>query len=182
MYWSPKTLEEIGRVRLWIWIKKALRTGSLPEGSSAWKALWARYSEEAHRWFARVSPVCQVIEDREPHEPAWSNPIRDPNDAWLWNTARRANADLVVTANLRDAPPVDAVGSRRHERIGYVHPRVLMVLLDVWREIRIAGVVPHNLDAYVLQIAGTATPAEVAAAVSELRAILARMTEDNETA
>jgi hypothetical protein len=57
-----------------------------------------------------------------------------------------------------------------------------MVLLDVWREIRIAGVVSHNLDAYVLQVAGTATPAEVAAAVSELRAILARMTEDNETA
>src|SRR5688500_9315634 len=90
-----RPIEEVGRVRLWVWIRKALRTDGLPVGSSAWKAVWARYSDEAHRWFSRVSLVCEVIEDREPHEPAWNDPIPAPNDAWLWNTARRANADLV---------------------------------------------------------------------------------------
>jgi hypothetical protein len=180
VYWSPKTIEEVGRVRFWIWIKKALRMGHLPVGSSAWKALWARYSEEAHRWFARVSAVCEVIEDREPHEPAWSDPIPDPNDAWLWNAARRANADLVVTANLRDAPPIDAQGSRRHERIGYIHPRILMLLLDVWLDIRTTRRIPDDLDEYVRRIVGAATTSEIRVVVAEIRAILARMAREEQ--
>jgi hypothetical protein len=63
LFWSPKIVEEASRVRLWIWIKKELRAGHLPSGGSAWKALWARYSEDAHAWFTRVSPWFQAIED-----------------------------------------------------------------------------------------------------------------------
>jgi hypothetical protein len=159
-------------------MKRALLAGGLPEGSSAWEALWARYSDEAHRWFARMSPLCRVIEDREPHEPAWADPHPDPNDAWLWNTARRAGADLVVTANLRDAPPADAAGTRRHEQVGYIHPRVLLLLLAVWRDIHVAGRAPNTIDAPIGSLVGIASAADLATVATELRAILARIADE----
>jgi len=135
LYWSPKTVEEVGRVRLWIWIKRVLRTSPAPTGSSAWKALWERYSGEAHLWFAEISPLIEVAEDRPPHEPAWADPHPDPNDAWLWNGARRAGAHIVLTANLRDAPPPDGQGVRQHDDILFVHPDAFVRMLDVWEEI-----------------------------------------------
>lgn len=180
LYWSPKTLEEVGRVRLWIWMRRSLRRDGLPVGSSAWKALWARYSEEAHQWFDRVSAVCEVVEDRKPHEPAWMDPIPDPNDAWLWNAARRAGADLVATVNLRDAPPADAIGRRRHERIGYIHPRALMVVLDIWREIRTSNDAPADLNERVHTLAGTTSAIDVTAVVALIRAILARIADEDD--
>src|SRR5690349_10583415 len=77
-YWSPKVIEEASRVRLWIWLKRELRADSSSLGSSGWKRLWRRYSEETHAWFARLSPHIRVIEDRPPHEPAWVIPHQDP--------------------------------------------------------------------------------------------------------
>jgi hypothetical protein len=177
--WSPKTIEELGRLRLWLWLRRALRTSGVPEGSSAWKSLWSRYSTEAHRWFAQVSQVCQVVEDREPHEPAWSELIRDPNDAWLWNAARRIDADLVVTMNLRDAPPADTTGVRRHERTSYIHPDVLMIMLDLWRVIRTAGEAPIDLHAYVDDVVGPIPRAEALVVTAYLRAILDRIVDED---
>ena len=45
LYWSPKIVEEVARLRFWIWLKKALRAAPPPQRSSAWKALWSRYPE-----------------------------------------------------------------------------------------------------------------------------------------
>jgi hypothetical protein len=182
LYWSPKILEEVGRTRLWIWIKKAFRQEAPPSGSSGWKALWARYSEEAHAWFARISPLIRATEDQPPHEPAWAAPLQDPNDAWLWNTARRVDADLVVTMNLKDGPPTDTDGSRIHEGIAYVHPRVFMLLLDVWGEIHTSGEIPDDLHEQVLIAAVPGGAVDVPAVVTLLRAILARIAAEAESA
>ena len=180
LFWAPKILEEVGRVRLWIWIKKALRRGPAPAGSSAWKALWSRYSEEAHSWFARISPLVQVIEDQPPHEPAWADPHPDPNDAWLWNTARRVDADLVVTVNLRDGPPPDVEGTRQHERIAYIHPEALTVFLDVWSDIFETGLVPEDLVGEIIRGgARFAKPLNAQTLVVLVRAILAKIAEEN---
>jgi hypothetical protein len=182
LFWSPKIVEEVARVRLWIWIKKAFRRNRPPTGSSGWKALWVRYSEDAHAWFARVSPHIRVIEDQPPHEPAWVDPHPDPNDAWLWNTARRVDADFVVTVNLKDGPPVDFEGARRHERIAYVHPDVLMALLDVWGDIVETGAIPEDIAGELRGAAGSGGTLDTQAIAAQIRAILARMAEEDETA
>ena len=179
LFWSPKILEEVGRVRLWIWIKRALRREPPPAGSSAWKALWGRYSDEAHSWFARLSPLVQVIEDQPPHEAAWADPHPDPNDAWLWNTARRIRADVVVTMNLKDSPPINTEGVRQHERIVYVHPRVFMTVLEVWNDVVETGEIPDDLVGSIRHAARAESAHHVQSVSDHLRVILARIAEEN---
>ena len=179
LYWSPKILEEVGRVRLWIWIKKALRREQVPTGSSAWKALWRRYSEEAHAWFSRVNPHIHVVDDREPHEPAWIAPHPDPNDAWLWNTARRVHADIVITVNLKDGPPVDLERLRRHEHVIYVHPDIFAAFLNVWGALLETGEVPDDPDALIRDTAGQRGTREIQAIAVLLRAILAQIADEH---
>jgi hypothetical protein len=182
LYWSPKTVEEVGRVRLWIWVKRELRVNPPPAGSRAWKLWWRRYSAEAHAWFARVSPLASVVEDRPPHEPAWIEPHPDPNDAWLWNAARRVGADFVVTENLRDAPSATADALRSHERVIYIHPDAFALVLDMFGGILDSGELPDNL---VDQLRRTAAPYQIAhvpAAASALRMVLAQMADEAEAA
>jgi len=179
LYWSPKILEETGRVRLWIWIKRTFRRSQPPTGSSGWKALWMRYSEEAHAWFSRVSPYLWVIDDREPHEPAWIEPHPDPNDAWLWNTARRVNADFVVTVNLKDGPPVDPEGLRSHENAIYVHPSIFAIFLSIWGDILESGEMPGDLDRFIRDTAGQQSTRDFQTITILLRAMLAKIAEEN---
>jgi hypothetical protein len=178
LFWSPKILEEVGRVRLWIWLRRAFRESPVPQGSSAWKTLWARYSEEAHTWFARVSLICEVIEDREPHEPAWTELMSDVNDAWPWNAAQRVSADLVVTMNLEDGPPVDASGVRRHDGITYIHPAVFMAALTILGGIFETGRAPDDLVEHVRRIVGPGSNLNPAIVAAHVRAILARMADE----
>jgi hypothetical protein len=178
IFWSPKILEEVGRVRLWIWIKRVLRDEPTPTGSSAWKALWERYSEEAHSWFARISPLVQVIEDQPPHEVAWADPHPDPDDAWLWNTARRVRADVVLTVNLRDGPPADAVGVRTYEGVTYIHPGVFLVLLDIVGGIYETERIPDDLVDHVRRIIGPRSNLNPSVVAAHLRVILGRIAEE----
>jgi len=180
LYWSPKVVEEASRMRLWIWIKKSFRATQPPQRSSGWKALWAQYSEEAHRWFGRVSRVTQAIEDHEPHEPGWASPHPDPNDIWLWNTARRVGADVVTTMNLKDGPPVDLTGVRQHERIVFMHPDTFMRLLTAWNRLRAAGSVHSDLRAFVLDLVGADADRDVQIVLAHLQAILAKIAAENE--
>jgi hypothetical protein len=179
IFWSPKTLEEGGRVRLWIWIKRTLRREPPPTGSARWKALWARYSEEAHAWFARLSPLVQVVEDQPLDEPAWADPHPDPNDAWLWNAARRLNADVVVTMNLSDAPPSDTDGSRHHEGIIYLHPTAFTVLLDAWAEILTRGVNPPDLPGLIRDAASLAVSGDATVLATQLQMLLDRLVSES---
>jgi hypothetical protein len=166
LYWSPKVAEEVGRVRLWIWLKKALRSERLPRGSAGWKRLWSRYSSEAHAWFARVNPLVQVIEDRPPHEESWAESHPDPNDIWLSNAARRVDADIVVTLDLRDAPPADQQGAQHHERVIFAHPRTVTILLGVWHRIRSTRLIPDDLERQVRDVSppGASTDSAVVVA------------------
>ena len=168
-------------MRLWIWIKRMFRDSSLPRGSSGWKSLWSRYSDDAHAWFARVSPHVQVIDDRPPHEPAWIEPHPDPNDAWIWSVARRVSADVVLTVNLRDGPPLDAEGARHHEGAAYIHPSAFMLLLDVLGGIFETGRVPDDLVGHVRHTAGSAPTIDISVVAVHLRAILARIAEETAT-
>jgi len=179
LYWSPKILEETGRVRLWIWIKRTFRRSQPPTGSSGWKALWTRYSQEAHIWFSRVSPHIHVIDDGEPHEPAWIEPHPDPNDAWLWNAARRINADVVVTVNLRDGPPIDAAGVRTHDGITYIHPAVFMLLLTILGGIFETGRIPDDTVELVQRFMGPGSNFNPSIVAAQLRAILAKIAEES---
>jgi hypothetical protein len=178
LYWSPKVAEEVGRVRLWVWLKRALREERLPRGSAGWKRLWRRYSVEAHDWFARVSPFIQVIEDRPPHEASWAEPHPDPNDAWLWNAARRINADIVVTLDLRDAPPADSQGAQHHEQVIFAHPRTVTALLNVWHRIRSTRSIPDDLERQVRDASPPGASADAAVVTAQMRVLLARMAEE----
>ena len=141
--------------------------------------MWARYSEVAHAWFARISPLIHVIEDQPPHEPAWADPHPDPNDAWLWNAARRARADFLVTMNLKDAPPADPVGVRQHERIMYIHPNVFVSVLDIWSEILETGAFPDDFDGQLRGVARPGRTRDAQAVTVYLQTVLARIADEN---
>ena len=179
LFWSPKIVEEMGRVRFWIWVKRTFQRNQSPTGSAGWKALWSRYSEEAHAWFDRVSPHLQVIDDRAPHEDAWVVSMPDPNDAWLWNTARRVHADFVVTVNLKDGPPTNAEGLRRHEQTIYVHPDVFTIVLRAWAYVCAAGAIPPDLSQVIRDTGRQQRASNIHLAEIHLRAILARMANES---
>jgi hypothetical protein len=180
LYWSPKIVEEMARVRLWIWVKRELRGSPPPAGSRAWKLWWGRYSAEAHAWFARVSPLASVVEDREPHEPAWAEPHPDPNDAWLWNAARRIGADFVVTENLKDAPPLSAASARLHDRVNFVHPTTFMSLLDLWDDLWATADIPADVEDWARTALHRIETRDTDVIVAALRMVLARMADEAE--
>jgi hypothetical protein len=119
-----------------------------------------------------------VIEDRPPHEASWAEPHPDPNDAWLWNTAQRVTADVVVTLDLWDAPPADQQGAQHHERIIFAHPRTVTILLSVWRRIYSTGLVPDDLERQVRDSTPPAANVDARLVVVYLQHILTRMAEE----
>ena len=119
-----------------------------------------------------------MVEDRSPHEASWAAPHPDPNDIWLWNAAWRVNADVVVTLDLRDAPPADQQGAQHYERIIFAHPRTVIIVLSVWRRIYSTGLAPDDLERQVRDASPPGASADAAMVVAQMRLLLGRMAEE----
>jgi hypothetical protein len=122
--------------------------------------------------------LVSVAEDRPPHEPAWIEPHPDPNDAWLWNAARRAGADFVITQDLRDAPPVNSAGSRLHDRVHYIHPTDFMPLLDLWADLWATADIPADVGTWVRDAMGRVEAPDITSVAASLESVLARMADE----
>jgi hypothetical protein len=84
----------------------------------------------ADRWFRVMAEVFDVVEDGPPHAPLWTDTPRDEADRPIWTAAVRVRADVVVTENLKDGPPVDEGGIQSWNRVMYVHPDRFIDSLD----------------------------------------------------
>jgi len=126
--WSPCIIAEANRVLTWLWIRRQ------PPGLST-TAAKRTLSEDAHRWFSRVSPVFESVDDRPPFEPMWTPDPKDPYDAPVWTAAVRGKAHFVVTANLEDGPPPDENAVQRYGGILYIHLDRFLPLLNCWANV-----------------------------------------------
>jgi hypothetical protein len=125
--WSPSIIAEASRLLAWLYIRRN------PDGlqTRQWRS---QFSDASKRWYAWVSEVFEVIDDRPPYEAQWSSEPADPWDQPVWTAAVRSNAFIVVTDNLADGPPVGDSGIRKYRHINYVHPEALIRVLDLWAD------------------------------------------------
>jgi hypothetical protein len=135
LYWSPTIIEEMARMRQFIWIRNWLKSG----GTELTEAVRRRFSAEAHRWMDFIGPHFHVVEDKPPFALAWADPMPDPYDAPIWTAARRANAHIVVTQNLRDGPPRNERGLQVFDGVLYLDPKDLAVALGWWGDFCVLG-------------------------------------------
>ena len=126
------------RARTWVWLKQRGST----QDSRTKQALSSR--EQA--WLTEMCRVFHIAEDYPP-EVMWPAP-RDPLDQPLWSAARRSRTLFVVTFNLKDGPPENADGVRRHEDTLYVAPDVFVLLAHYWSELMALGeqIGPRAID------------------------------------
>ena len=88
----------------------------------------------------RVSPYFDMVEDKPPFAPAWTTPMRDEQDAPIWTAAVRARANVIVTENLIDGPPLDDRGLRAYNGILYLSGEAFVSELDWWGDYYETGV------------------------------------------
>ncbi len=125
--WSPCIIEEASRLLTWLWLKKHA-------GDSLSESVRRRHSREAHKWFGVMTAVFQVVDDRPPAEPMWTATPADEWDIPLWNAAVRGRAQVIVTENLKDGPPVDETGLQRHRGVAFVSPALFRLILEAWAD------------------------------------------------
>jgi hypothetical protein len=126
--WSPCIIAEGSRLLAW----KHFRDHPGNVSTSQWRG---EFSDRAKRWFAWVSEVFEVVEDRPPYEPQWTAEPTDPWDQPVWTAAVRSRAVIVVTENLKDGPPPDSRGIRQYRDIRYLHPNFFVDLMDIWADL-----------------------------------------------
>ena len=120
--WSPLIISESNRLLTWLWLER--------HGGDLSDAGWRQCSDAAKKWFGRVSHVFQVVDDRPPPEPAWTDRPIDEWDTPIWTAAKRGGAHCIVTENLKDGPPPDANGLQQYEGIFFIHPDNFLRALD----------------------------------------------------
>ena len=86
-----------------------------------------------------VRPHFHVIEDKPAHVPAWKEPYKAQADAPISVAATRANADVIVTANLTAGPPSNGHGVPVFNNVLYLDPEHLPAFLDRWGDISQIG-------------------------------------------
>jgi hypothetical protein len=112
----------------------------------ATRAMERDCSRSAKIWFGIMTAVFQVVDDRPPHEPLWTDAPRDSDDVPIWNAAVRSGAHFVVTSNLADGPPVDADGRRIFSGIACVSPEDFSAILAWWSTSSATGPLADSAD------------------------------------
>lgn len=177
-WWSPFIICEVNRLLTWFWIRR--------HGGDLRDAAWRRCSADFKTWHANVAAHLRVIEDRPPLEPMWTDDPPDPWDAPIWTAAVRVGRlypsvhVMVITENLRDAPPANADGLQAHAGVVYVHPTQALAVISALTNRSLPGG-PAEADAFVSDsqangsvepLADETTVAEPAASIRALLALL----------
>ncbi len=121
LFWSPAIITEATKVLVWI----RLSNHASPLTNAAKRDAFDFVSQ----WFRRMTDVFHVVEDRPPYAAQWTDTPRDEDDRPVWTAAVNARADVVVTLNLKDGPPLDADGIQSWGRIMYFDPDRLIAIL-----------------------------------------------------
>jgi hypothetical protein len=121
LIWSPMIIAETHRLLTWAWLRR--------HGGDFSRQSWIACSAQAKAFWRWARPAFRVVDDGPPDEPSWTDRPRDEWDIPLWNAAVRSGAAFVVTENLRDGPPRDAEGIRRHAGIVFIHPDDFLALV-----------------------------------------------------
>ena len=127
LHWCPCIIAETSRLLARLWISRNEGDVSPPG--------WRRHADKAKAWFAVMTMLFHVVDDRPPYDPQWADPPPDEWDAPIWSAAVRANAHIIVTENLQDGPPPDEQGIRRFQGIWFMHPDFFVKLLEVWADL-----------------------------------------------
>ena len=125
--WSPCIIAETTRLLTKLWIKH--NAGDVSAAS------WRKYSKEAKDWFAVMTLAFEVEEDRPPYEAQWVDPPPDEWDVPIWTAALRSGASIIVTENLKDAPPEDDRGMRLYRGVLFMHPDVFIDFLQHYSDL-----------------------------------------------
>jgi PIN domain len=133
--WSPCIIAEASRLLAWFYFKR----NPTDISSRGWREA---FSDKAKAWFAWVSEVFKVVEDRPPYELQWTGCPTDPWDQPVWTAAVRGQAFAVITENLSDGPPQDSRGIQQYRDIRYIHPRVFLAVMELWADLMWEGRFP----------------------------------------
>jgi len=109
--WSPWIIAELNRVLTWRWIERT--------GGDTSNANQRRCAVAANTMMDALLGTFELSDPRQPYPEAWPA-LADEDDRAVWATAIQAAADVVVSDNTRDFPPLDAEGRHRWEGIEYV--------------------------------------------------------------
>jgi hypothetical protein len=121
LLWSPTIIAETHRLLTWRWLRR--------HGADLSRRSWDSCSDQAKAFWRWVRPAFSVVDDRPPDEHLWTDRPRDEWDIPLWNAAVRGGAGFIVTENLRDGPPPDTEGVRRHAGITFINPDDFLALI-----------------------------------------------------
>ena len=121
LFWSPAIIAEASRVLQWIRLSQY--------GGPLSESVKRETFDLARRWFDVMTTVFHVVEDRPPYDRLWSETLSDEHDRQIWTAAVRSRAHMVVTDNLRDAPPPDQDGLQIWDGILFVHPDTCLAFL-----------------------------------------------------
>lgn len=125
LLWSPLIIAEANRLLTWLWLQR--------HGGDLSQASWRRCSEDAKRMFTHLTAAFHVVDDRPPAPELWTTPA-DEWDVPIWTAALRADADVIVSANLDDGPPPDERDVREFGGIDFMHPEYFLEVLDYFTE------------------------------------------------
>ena len=141
LLWSPSIIAETGRLLTWQWLQR--------NPSPFTRSLWDRMSRDAHSWFDLMTQVFSVVEDSPLHPAMWTLNPPDAHDAPLWTAAVRADAQVVVTDNLRDGPPPDPAheGLRLYQGRLYLSAEVFLMILNRWRDLSLGEALGQQASA-----------------------------------
>jgi hypothetical protein len=134
LFWSPAIITEATRVLVWI----RLSNHDSPLTNAAKRDAF----DFVRLWFRRMTAVFHVVEDRPPYAAQWTETPRDEDDLPIWTAAVNAGADMVVTLNLKDGPPVNDEGLRVWNSTLYLHPENCAVVLKWWGDVFETGQQP----------------------------------------
>ncbi|WP_169307919.1 PIN domain-containing protein [Kyrpidia tusciae] len=106
--WSPWIIAELNRALTWNWIRNK---GGLRERTQLSK----RYND----MMSFLASVFDCVDPKPPWYPAWPK-LADENDLPISSTAKFADADYIVSANVREFPPQNDEGKHVWEGVEYI--------------------------------------------------------------
>jgi PIN domain len=128
-FWSPHI---IGELYHGLTIDRILKAG-WPLGVDARHAM----TRDAEIAMDRLASAFSLVDSSQPHS-SWPNP-KDVDDQHLFVAAKRCNAELVVSENVRDFPPRTRSGKHAYGGVEYITYAALLTLLHRTQEEILAG-------------------------------------------
>lgn len=106
--WSPWIIAELNRVMTWNWI---LNKGGLFQRNE----LSRRYKD----MMSMLTAALTCVDPKPPWGRAWPQ-LTDNDDLPVWATAKYADAQFIVSENVRDFPPPDNTDKHVWDGIEYL--------------------------------------------------------------